>query len=110
MMGTTDDDRSLLRTVAARVDMINGQMERMASALERLVAVEVHLQGVNSRQARSEQEVAKLRDEVARLRDDMATQRQTGAVHSVFVGWLPNLAWAALGLLAAMLLKQIGVV
>lgn len=105
----TDDDRALLRTVAARVDTINGQMARMVSALERLVAVEVHLQGVNSRMARSEEDVGKLRDEVARLRDDMATQRQTGAVHSVFVGWLPNLAWAALGLLAAMLLKQIGV-
>ena len=105
----TDDDRALLRTVAARVDMINEQMARMASALERLVAVEVHLQGVNSRMARSEEDVGRLRDEVARLRDDMATQRQTGAVHSVFVGWLPKLAWAALGLLAAMLLKKIGV-
>lgn len=108
-MGTEDDDRALLRTVAARVDMINGQMERMASALERLVAVEVHLQSVNSRMVRGEVEVGKLRDDVSRLRDELATQRQTGAVHSVFVGWLPNLAWAALGLLGAMLLKQIGV-
>lgn len=108
-MGAEDDDRALLRTVAARVDMINGQMERVASALERLVAVEIHLQSVNSRMVRGEAEASKLRDEVSKLRDEMAAQRQTGAVHSLFIGWLPNLTWAALGLLSAMILKKIGV-
>lgn len=109
-MGTEDDDRALLRTVAAKVDMLNSQFDRVALALERLVAVEVHLQGMNSRIGRVEDEASKQRDEAHKLRDEMAAQRQTGAVHSLFIGWLPNLTWAALGLLSAILLKKIGVI
>lgn len=109
-MGTEDDDRALLRIVAARVDMLNGQFDRVALALERLVAVETHLQGMNSRIARVEEEASTQRDEVRKLRDEIAVQRQAGAVHSLFIGWLPNVTWAALGLLSAMLLKKIGVI
>lgn len=107
-MGTEDDDRALLRTVSAKVDILNGQFDRVALALERLVAVEVHLQSMNSRIVRVEEEASKLRDEVHKLRDEIAVQRQTGAVHSLFIGWLPNVTWAALGLLSAIILKKIG--
>jgi len=72
-VGTEDDDRALLRTVAAKVDMLNSQFDRVALALERLVAVEVHLQGMNSRIGRVEDEASKVE----------SAARETGSAHEI---------------------------